>query len=83
MSEEAAKTELQPEEAPQNEPSFESSLAALEDRVRRIDAGDLPLEEALRLFEEGVALARECHERLDSVEQRIIELTGNSESSSS
>ncbi len=80
MSAEAANDES-PAEEPQREPSFESSLAALEQRVRRIDAGDLPLEEALRLFEEGVALARECHERLDSVEQRIIELTGNPESS--
>jgi len=82
MSEEAVTAET-PAEEPQSEPSFENSLAALEDRVRRIDAGDLPLEEALRLFEEGVALARECHERLDSVEQRIIELTGNPESSGS
>ena len=82
MSEEAAKAET-PAEEPQSEPSFESSLAALEERVRRIDAGDLPLEQALRLFEEGVALARECHERLDSVEQRIIELTGNPESNDS
>ena len=82
MSEEATQAET-PAEEPQSEPSFESSLTALEERVRRIDAGDLPLEDALRLFEEGVALARECHERLDSVEQRIIELTGNPETNDS
>ena len=77
MSENAAKSDLAAEGAP-TEKTFESCLSALEDRVRRIDAGELPLEEALLLFEEGVALARECHERLDAVEQRIIELTSNS-----
>lgn len=55
--------------------SFEEALAALEDRVKRLDSGDLPLEEALRLFEEGVGLVRECQELLDTAEQRIIELT--------
>ena len=80
MNEEAAKAE-RPEEAPPAERSFETCLSALEDRVRRIDAGELPLEDALQLFEEGVALARECHERLDAVEQRIIELTATPEES--
>jgi exodeoxyribonuclease VII small subunit len=80
MSENAAESDPSVEGAP-TEKNFESCLSALEDRVRRIDAGELPLEEALQLFEEGVALARECHERLDAVEQRIIELTGNSDPS--
>lgn len=54
--------------------SFEAALSELEDRVRKLDAGDLPLEDALRLFEEGVALQQECQELLDSTEQRILEL---------
>ncbi len=55
--------------------SFEESLEALETRVRKLEAGDLPLEEALGLFEEGIELTRECHEKLDAADQKIVELT--------
>lgn len=55
--------------------TFEGALRELEDRVRKLDSGDLPLEDALRLFEEGVGLVRECQELLDSAERRIVELT--------
>lgn len=51
--------------------NFESSLAALERIVRELERGDLPLEESLRLFEEGVTLSRECQERLNQAERRI------------
>lgn len=51
--------------------TFESSLAALEKIVRRLEQGDLSLEESLRLFEEGVKLSRECQERLNQAERRI------------
>jgi exodeoxyribonuclease VII small subunit len=56
--------------------SFENSLAELESRVARLERGELELEDALRLFEEGVALVRECHEKLDAAEARIVALTG-------
>lgn len=55
--------------------SFETALAELEARVARLERGDLELEEALRLFEEGVALVRVCHERLDAADARIVALT--------
>ena len=55
--------------------SFEESLSELEARVRALEAGDLPLEDALRLFEEGISLTRECHEKLDAADQRLVELT--------
>lgn len=55
--------------------TFESALRELEDRVRKLDGGDLPLEDALRLFEEGVGLVRECQELLDTAERRIVELS--------
>jgi exodeoxyribonuclease VII small subunit len=61
-----------PEEG--SELGFEDALAALEDRVRRLEGGSVPLEEALRVFEEGVSLARTCHERLQAAEQRIAAL---------
>lgn len=54
---------------------FEASLEALEGRVRRLEASDVPLDEALRLFEEGVGLARACHGHLDAAEQRVAALT--------
>lgn len=50
---------------------FEDTLGALEGIVRRLEAGDLPLEDAIRLYEEGVALAREGHEQLEATERRI------------
>lgn len=56
-------------------PGFESALADLEQRVRKLEAGDVPLEDALKLYEEGVALARTCHEQLDAAEQRIVALS--------
>ena len=54
-----------------NEPNFETQLAALERIVRELERGEQPLEESLRLFEDGVKLARECQERLNKAERRI------------
>ena len=44
-------------------PDFEKSLEELEALVARLERGDLPLAEALALFEQGVALTRSCHAR--------------------
>ena len=51
--------------------SFESSLNDLEKIVRKLEDGDLSLEESLKLFEDGVKLSRECRERLTNAERRI------------
>ena len=51
--------------------NFEQALAELEALVRRMEAGDLPLEESLAAFEQGVRLARECQQALRSAEQRV------------
>lgn len=53
------------------EKSFEKSLDELEGIVGRLEAGDLPLEESLELFEKGIKLSRECRERLTNAERRI------------
>lgn len=58
---------------------FEQVFTELEEHVRRLEQGDLPLEEALALYEAGVRLQRECQELLDSAEQRILELTDGPE----
>ncbi|HZF39017.1 MAG TPA: exodeoxyribonuclease VII small subunit [Blastocatellia bacterium] len=53
------------------EQSFESSLASLERIVANLESGDLPLERALELFEEGVALARRCQTQLGDAERKV------------
>jgi exodeoxyribonuclease VII small subunit len=60
---------------PRADAGFEGALAALEERVRRLEGGDVPLDEALRLFEEGLGLARTCHGLLDEAEQRIVAIS--------
>jgi len=51
--------------------SFESALQKLEGIVDRLEGGELPLEEALAAFEEGVALSRRCAGQLEAAERRI------------
>ena len=53
------------------EVKFETAMERLEEIVKRLEDGDMPLEESLRLFEEGVKLSRVCDERLKSAERRI------------
>jgi exodeoxyribonuclease VII small subunit len=54
---------------------FEDSLARLEQIVAQLEAGNLPLEESLKVFEEGIALARHCAKYLEEAERRIEILT--------
>ena len=51
--------------------SFEQSMARLEQIVRAMERGDVPLEESLKLFEEGTALVRRCSGLLDWAELQI------------
>ena len=57
------------------EAGFETTLAELEELVARMEAGDLPLDEALRSFERGVQLTRECQAALQAAQQRVQMLT--------
>jgi len=52
-------------------PDFERSLGELEQLVERLERGDLPLDEALKTFERGVALTRQCQEALKSAQARV------------
>jgi exodeoxyribonuclease VII small subunit len=54
---------------------FEEALQRLEQIVDQLEAGNLPLEESLKIFEEGVGLARHCARYLDEAEKRIELLT--------
>ncbi len=53
---------------------FEDIVGALEDLVRALEGGELPLDEALRLYEKGVGLARKGHDLLEGAERRVEEL---------
>ena len=50
---------------------FEAAIAELESVVRKLEEGDLPLEQSLALYERGVQLSRFCHARLEEAERRI------------
>ena len=50
---------------------FEEALTGLERIVAQLEGGDLPLDDALKLFEEGVRLSRFCGAKLDEAERRI------------
>ncbi|WP_018132470.1 exodeoxyribonuclease VII small subunit [Effusibacillus pohliae] len=51
--------------------SFEEALAGLEKIVRELEAGEIPLEQAIASFQEGMQLAKICREKLDQAEQKI------------
>lgn len=52
-------------------PDFEQALAELEGLVERLERGDVPLDEALRTFERGVALTRHCQACLQAAQQKV------------
>ena len=52
-------------------PSFEEHLKALESIVAKLEGGDLPLEDSVRLFEEGMKLSEACKKDLDVAEGKI------------
>lgn len=52
-------------------PTFEDSLKKLETIVDRLEKGDLPLEDSLKLFEEGVGLSATCKQELDAAEGKV------------
>lgn len=52
-------------------PKFEECLQRLEVIVKEMERGDIPLEQSLKLFEEGVALSASCRKELEEAENRI------------
>jgi len=51
--------------------SFEDALRALEDIVRKLESGDVPLDDSISLYERGEALRKHCQTRLDAAQARI------------
>ena len=50
---------------------FEESFRELEQIVKKLESEELPLDESLQLFEQGIRLSRFCHQRLSDVEKKI------------
>ena len=54
---------------------FETALQRLEEIVKKLDSGDLPLASLLEIYEEGVTLSRFCHSKLEEAERKVEILT--------
>jgi exodeoxyribonuclease VII small subunit len=61
--------------------TFEQSLNTLEKIVSELESGDLPLEKALKKFDEGMALSRQCSAMLDETEKKVSQLMETNEES--
>ena len=59
----------------QESQTFEQSLTRLEQIVKHMERGDVPLEQALALFEEGTGLVSSCTKLLDEAELKVVQLT--------
>lgn len=57
--------------------NFETSLKRLEALVSQMEQGDMPIEDALKAFEEGIGLTRDCQAILDQAEQKVKVLVEN------
>jgi exodeoxyribonuclease VII small subunit len=53
------------------EKKFEAAMARLEEIVQDLEKGDLPLDQSLKLFEEGIKLSRICNKRLEEAERKV------------
>jgi exodeoxyribonuclease VII small subunit len=62
---------VQKKPEPAKKPDFERSLARLEEVVRKLESPQLSLDEAMKLFEEGVGLSRECQKQLEEAEGKV------------
>ena len=56
------------------ERTFESQMARLEEIVRLLERGEAPLNESMKLFEEGTKLIAQCRTELDKAEQQVVKL---------
>ena len=57
-------------------PTFATAMTELEDVVRKLEQGDVPLEEAIDLYKKGMELSKLCHDTLQNAEQQLISIVG-------
>ncbi len=65
----------------QKNPSFEASMARLEQIVRAMERGDVPLEDSLKLFQEGTDLVNNCSKLLDEAQLQVKKISVASDGS--
>ncbi len=53
---------------------FEEAMVELEEVVRKLETGDVPLEDAITLYKKGMELSSHCHSRLQDAEQQLISI---------
>ena len=63
--------------------SFEDALRALEDVVRKLEGGEVPLDESITLYEQGEELRRHCQARLDAAQARIEKIVAGADGKAS
>ena len=59
--------------------SFEDAIGELESIVRKMERGDLSLEDSLSAFEEGIKLTKDCQKALNEAEQKVVTLVENND----
>jgi exodeoxyribonuclease VII small subunit len=64
-------TDLPKSTKEETKPAFEAALEQLQTTVKRLESGELSLEQSLQQFEEGVRLTRQCQEQLSAAERRV------------
>ncbi|MCL1989673.1 MAG: exodeoxyribonuclease VII small subunit [Defluviitaleaceae bacterium] len=60
--------------AAKKEVKFDEALQQLEGIIRQLESGNLPLEEAIDLYKEGMTLSTECHQKLQKIEAEVVKL---------
>ena len=60
-------------------PAFEENMQRLEQIVQMLEKGDAPLEDAMKLFEEGTRLAKNCDALLNKAEKKVVQLSKGSD----
>lgn len=60
--------------AAKKEIKFDEALVQLEEIIRKLEAGSLPLEEAIELYKEGMTLSTTCHDKLQKIEAEVVKL---------
>ena len=84
LSFKVARVKSKPQKSEQSDkpPDFERALSELEELVAKLEQGDVPLEDALKTFERGVTLTRQCQSALRAAQQKVeILLARNGEES--
>jgi len=56
------------------EVKFDEALQQLEEIIRKLEAGNLPLEESIELYKEGMTLSTDCHQKLQKIEAEVVKL---------